>query len=123
MTYRAKPGGQGSSRGFFSHSAVRREGRTSRCPPHPGFGAGPWVAGSCTDSRASFTVAGELRQAQVLLPERMGMAEKTENEKSPSELSVLVGWAGGHWDEQSPKPGAATRISQIAAVEILAQPC
>lgn len=47
--------------------------------------------GSCTDSRASFTVAGELGQAQVLLPGRMGMAEKAENGKSPPELSVLVG--------------------------------
>lgn len=100
-----------------------REGWTSRCLPHPGFGAGPWVAGSCTDSRASFTVAGELGQAQVLLRERMGMAENTENEKSPPELSVLVEWAGGHWGEQNPKPGAATRISQTAAMEILAQPC
>lgn len=65
----------------------------------------------------------ELGEGQVLLPERMGMAEKSENEKSPPELSVLVGWAGEHWDEQSPKPGAATQISQTAAVEILAQPC
>lgn len=91
--------------------------------PHPGCGAGPWVAGSCTYSRASFAVAGELGLAQVLLLGRMGMAEKAENEKSPPELSVLVGWAGGHWDEQSPKPEAATRISWTAAVEILAQPC
>lgn len=68
-------------------------------------------------------MAGELGQAQVLLPEIMGMAEKAENEKSPP-VAVSIGQVG--WrarDEQSSKPGTATQISQTAAVEILAQPC